>query len=156
MKLSEIKNIIPTLSELHFQFEDGRAVPMHFHITEVGETTKHFIDCGGTVRKERLVSFQFWEANDVEHRLAPEKLLQIIQLSERKLLIEDAEVEVEYQETTIGKFDLVYDGAIFILKNKYTDCLAKDNCGVPAEKRKLNLNEVVSTAACCAPGGTCC
>jgi len=34
--------------------ENGTMVPEHFHVTEVGVVTKHFIDCGGTVRNERI------------------------------------------------------------------------------------------------------
>ena len=40
MKLSEIKNILNNLQELHFQLEDGTAVPKHFHVTEVGQINK--------------------------------------------------------------------------------------------------------------------
>ena len=48
-------------------------VPSHFHVTEVGKITKHFIDCGGTVRNEEVVNFQLWQADDYDHRLHPEK-----------------------------------------------------------------------------------
>lgn len=96
MKLSNIKEILPTLDDVEFQLENGTFVPKHFHVTEVGGITKHFIDCGGTIRNEKVVNFQLWNANDFEHRLKPTKLLNIIKLSEEKLGIEDAEIEVEY------------------------------------------------------------
>jgi hypothetical protein len=118
MKLSEIKEILPTLENVEFQLEDGTFVPEHFHVTEVGEITKKFIDCGGVIRNEKVVNFQLWNADDYEHRLKPGKLLNIIRLSENKLGIEDAEIEVEYQSTTIGKFDLEFNGKHFILKIK--------------------------------------
>ncbi|MCK0192032.1 DUF6428 family protein [Arenibacter sp. F20364] len=38
---------------------------------------------------------------------------------------------------------------------KQTDCLAKDQCGIPAEISKKNLSEVQTTNAC-APGSGCC
>jgi len=44
----------------------------------------------------------------------------IIKLSEDKLGIEDAEIEVEYQSDTIGKYDLGFNGNTFVLKNKAT------------------------------------
>ena len=31
-----------------------------FHITEVGQVNKRFIDCGGTKRDEKLISFQLF------------------------------------------------------------------------------------------------
>ena len=52
MKLSEIKTILDTLPVLHFVLENGEQVPDHFHVTEVGQISKKFIDCGGTIRDE--------------------------------------------------------------------------------------------------------
>ncbi|MGA8855051.1 MAG: DUF6428 family protein, partial [Christiangramia sp.] len=48
MKLSEFKNQLSRLKEIAFQLPNGQLVPEHFHVTEVGKITKHFIDCGGT------------------------------------------------------------------------------------------------------------
>ncbi|MBB6329656.1 hypothetical protein HNP24_000606 [Chryseobacterium sediminis] len=154
MKLSEIKEILPTLSNVEFQLENGIFVPEHFHVTEIGIITKHFIDCGGTIRKEKVINFQLWNANDLEHRLKPAKLLNIIKLSEEKLGIEDAEIEVEYQAETIGKYDLDFNGNHFVLKNKQTACLANDACDIPAEKQKIQLSELNN--ACCTPNSGCC
>ncbi|MGL5112608.1 MAG: DUF6428 family protein, partial [Flavobacterium sp.] len=83
MKLSQVKSILKTVETVHFNLPDGTSVPEHFHVTEVGLVTKNFIDCGGTVRKETVVNFQLWDANDFEHRLKPQKLLNIIELSEK-------------------------------------------------------------------------
>ena len=154
MKLSNIKEILPTLENVEFQLENGTFVPEHFHVTEVGVITKHFIDCGGAIRNEKVVNFQLWNANDFEHRLKPTKLLNIIKLSEEKLDIEDAEIEVEYQSETVGKYDLNFNGKHFVLKNKQTACLASDACGIPAEKQKVKLSELNN--ACCTPNSGCC
>ena len=124
MKLSEVKQILPTLENVEFQLENGAFVPEHFHVTEVGMINKNFIDCGGVIRSEKVVNFQLWNADDFEHRLKPNKLLTIIKLSEDKLGIEDFDIEVEYQSETIGKYDLEFNGKTFILKNKTTACLA--------------------------------
>ncbi len=157
MKLSEIKNLLPSLEAVNFVLPNGTMVPNHFHITEVGLTSKHFIDCGGTVRKENKVNFQLWEANDYDHRLGAQKLLNIINLSQNKLSLPDEEIEVEYQSDTIGKYGVNFDGKNFVLTNTKTDCLAKDNCGIPQEKVKVQLVELGGAAAsCCAPGGACC
>lgn len=154
MKLAEIKKLLPRLERVEFKLENGTFVPEHFHVTEIGQITKHFVDCGGVVRKEKTVNFQLWNADDDQHRLKPAKLLNIIQLSEEKLGIEDAEIEVEYQSDTIGKFGLDFDGEHFLLKNKQTACLASDACGVPAEKPKVKLSELTNTR--CTPGSGCC
>ena len=157
MKLSEIKEILSALDNVEFQLEEGTFVPEHFHVTEVGTVTKHFIDCGGIIRSEKVVNFQLWNADDFNHRLKPAKLLHIIQLSEEKLGIEDDEIEVEYQNTTIGKYDLEFNGKTFVLKNKTTACLAQDACGIPAEKQKVNLAELSNhQTSCCTPDSGCC
>lgn len=156
MKLSEVKKILPTLDNVEFQLENGSFVPEHFHVTEVGMVTKNFIDCGGVIRLEKVVNFQLWNANDFEHRLKPNKLLHIIELSEKKLGIEDLEIEVEYQSDTIGKYDLEFDGNTFVLKRKTTACLAQDACGIPAEKQKKNLAELSVGNSACTPNSGCC
>ena len=157
MKLSEIKEILATLDNVEFQLENGVQVPEHFHVTEVGSIHKNFIDCGGTIRNEKVVNFQLWSADDFDHRLKPGKLLDIIKLSEEKLLIEDGEIEVEYQAETIGKYDLEFNGKQFILKNKQTACLAEDACGIPSTKQKVKLADLtVIEGSGCVPGSGCC
>jgi len=152
MKLSEIKQILDTVETVDFKLENGSLVPEHFHVTEVGVISKHFIDCGGTVRKEKVANFQLWDANDYEHRLKPGKLRNIIELSERVLEIEDLEIEVEYQSATVGKYSLAFDGHSFVLLATKTACLAQESCGTP--KQKLNLSDIETP--CCAPDGNCC
>ncbi|HFK5571406.1 TPA: DUF6428 family protein [Elizabethkingia meningoseptica] len=157
MKLSEIKEILPALDNVEFQLENGTFVPEHFHVTEVGQVTKKFIDCGGVIRHEKVVNFQLWNADDYEHRLKPGKLLHIITLSESKLGIEDAEIEVEYQSDTIGKYNLDFNGKTFLLVNKTTACLAQDACGIPSEKEKKNLADLAAKqSSCCTPDSGCC
>ena len=158
MKLSKIKKYLNNLTVIGFQLPNGDLVPNHFHVTEVGKVTKHFIDCGGTVRLEEVVNFQLWEANDYDHRLHPEKLMHIIELSEKVLNIPDLEIEVEYQmKETIGKFDLEFNGTNFLLVSKLTDCLAKDNCGIPSEKLKVKIGEwKPKETSCCTPDSGCC
>ena len=157
MKLSEFKKNLRTVAELNFVLPNGTFVPKHFHVTEVGQVTKHFIDCGGTIRNEKKVNFQLWEAADFDHRLAPQKLNDIIALSEQKLGVEDAEIEVEYQSDTIGKYSLEFNGINFHLTSTQTNCLASDHCGIPEEKLKVKLSDLQNASqSCCTPGGKCC
>ena len=151
MKLSDVKQALSHLSTVHFKLPDGSYVPEHFHVTEAGLVTKHFIDCGGMERKEKVVNFQLWEAGDYDHRLAPQKFLRILDIA--KKVLGDAEeltIEVEYQQSTIGKFGLEFDGKAFILTEKQTACLAQDACGIPPEKMPAK------TDSCCFPKGGCC
>lgn len=156
MKLSEFKKQLSTITDLNFVLPNGTVIPKHFHVTEVGQVTKNFIDCGGTVRNEKVVNFQLWEANDFDHRLAPKKLNDIIALSEKVLGLDDAEIEVEYQSETIGKYGIEFNGKDFNLTSTQTNCLAQDKCGIPAEKLKVNLVDLSNNQSCCTPGGKCC
>ncbi|MDY0781143.1 DUF6428 family protein [Tenacibaculum sp. IB213877] len=157
MKLSEIKNHLKDLQTIAFELPNGSLVPEHFHVTEVGKVSKHFIDCGGTIRKEEVINFQLWDADDYNHRLHPEKLIHIIELSEKTLDLEDSEIEVEYQGQTIGKYGLGFNGKNFLLTTTLTDCLAKDKCGIePKQKPKVKLSEFQNQTSCCDPASGCC
>lgn len=151
MKLLDAKQALPQVSAVTFKLPDGSYVPQHFHVTEVGLVTRHFIDCGGVERKETAVNFQLWQAGDYDHRLSPQKFLRILDISRRVLGdADDLNIEVEYQQGTIGKFGLEFDGKDFILTTKQTACLAQDACGIPPEKMP------VKEASCCSPKGGCC
>jgi hypothetical protein len=155
MKLSEIKSELAAMTQLSFMLPDGTQVPAHFHVTEVGQVSKRYIDCGGTIRNESAINFQLWEDGDVDHRLAASKLLDIIELAERKLALEDLEVDVEYQGDTLGRYGLEFQGGTFQLIAKQTDCLAKDKCGIPTEKPKIRLS-TVAAGGVCTPNSGCC
>lgn len=157
MILSEIKKQLAIAENVNFKLPNGEFVPEHFHVTEVGMVTKHFIDCGGVERHEKIINFQLWNANDTKHRLKPGKLLQIIALSEKKLGITDHEVEVEYQKETIGRYDLDFDGKDFLLVTKQTACLASDACGIAPLKQKIEIQQLQGADKnSCSPGSGCC
>ena len=123
---------------------------------KLGFIEKHFIDCGGTLRNEQFVNFQLWEADDFDHRLASQKLRSIIELAEKELKLPDAEIEVEYQGETIGKYGLAFNGISFLLTNKQTACLAEDACGIPEQKQKVKLSDLSNKTSCCDPKSGCC
>ena len=154
MKLSQFKAYLQqnTADSVAFLHENGSPVPAHFHITEIGQLDKKFMDCGGKVRSESSITMQLWESVDFWHRLTPEKLLRIIRLSEEKLGIGDHDIEVEYQGETIGKFGVDFQNEQFILTNKNTACLANEACGVPSFKE---IKEIAASA-CCSPNSGCC
>lgn len=156
MKLSEIKTILSKLTEIKFELPNRAFVPEHFHVTEVGKVSKHFIDCGGTVRKEEKINFQLWNADDYNHRLHPEKLIHIIELSEKTLQLEDLEIEVEFQGDTIQTFGLEFNDKHFVLTTKQTACLAEDACGIPPKEEKPKISLSTLSNSSCSPDGGCC
>ena len=159
MLLSEVKQFLSERSAFTIVLPDGSSVPRHFHVTEVGETTKHFIDCGGKVRHEKRANFQLWSADDYDHRLAPGKLVRIIEIAEQQLGLGNLEVEVEYQGAhTIEKYALTPEGDTLRLTGTATDCLAREACGIPEPVKKAAISLVGFSAAskACTPGGGCC
>lgn len=134
-----VKDLKPLLEifknhNIKYLLPNSELVPSHFHVTEIGEVNKKFIDCGGTYREQSSCLLQLWVANDEDHRLNAEKLLKIFNLTD-KLNIEDLSIEVEYGEEVASQYSLVNvhvdsDNLTFQLQGKKTDCLAKDKCGV--------------------------
>ncbi|WP_235297385.1 DUF6428 family protein [Portibacter marinus] len=152
MNLNEIKEELKARDHVGFVLPDGKKVPAHFHVTEIGKVDKHFMDCGGKERKEVKASIQLWSSIDIHHRLTPEKLIKIIDLSQKKLGLTDEEVEVEYQGDTVGKYALDSGSGDFQLVPTQTTCLAKEDCGVP----KLIVNLADKADACCSTDSMCC
>ena len=154
MNIIDFKNTLTTLEKLTFVLPNGSHVAPHFHLTEVGMISKNYVDCGGTVRKEKVANFQLWAADDYDHRLEPEKVIEIISMAEKELGLENLEVEIEYQSETIGKYGLDFDGKRFLLIATHTDCLAKEKCGIP-EAQPDNLVTSENTSSCSPDSGCC-
>lgn len=153
MKISETKEALSRLTAVGFRLPNGTPLPAHFHVTEVGLVSKHFIDCGGVERREIVANFQLWEAGDYDHRLVLQKFLHVLSLSEKLLGCADLDIEGEYQKATIGKFGLVFDGTDFRLTAKHTACLAQSACGIPADQ-PFALPQLQMAGY--TPGGGCC
>ena len=139
MLLSAFKQTLSELDKLKFQLPNGQLVPSYFHITEVGKVTRNYIDCGGVLRQENKLNLQLWVSSDTEHRLKPDNILNILQLAENQLGFLDLELEVEYQQTTVGRYKLALNGEVFELVNTQTACLAPNQCGIPQEKPRVRL-----------------
>jgi hypothetical protein len=153
MLITAFKQTLRELDTLKFQLPNGEFVPAHFHITEVGNITRNFIDCGGVQRQENKLNLQLWVASDTDHRLDPTNLLNILQLAEKQLGNSNVEVEVEYQQSTIGRYKLAFNGAVFQLINTQTACLALNQCGIPQEKPRVR---VTASGLSCNPNSGCC
>jgi hypothetical protein len=92
-------------------------------------------------------------ASDTDHRLKPNSVLNILQLAEKQLGYSNLELEVEYQRSTVGRYKLAFDGAVFQLINTQTACLAPDQCGIPQEKPRVR---VTASGLSCNPDSDCC
>lgn len=149
MNLAEFKHLLrqnPS-AELRFQLPAGEMIDAHAHITEVGRVDKTFVDCGGTVRQMSSCLLQSWIANDVEHRLQPGKLADILAKAAPILRDDELPVEIEYEDDVVSQFPVTGAAAgdgtlVFTLGTKHTDCLAKEVCTPQPD-------------ACCSGSGCC-
>jgi hypothetical protein len=149
MKLSDFRSRLMHAENFTLLLPNGDTIPSHFHITEAGLETKHFIDCGKTIHEKKRAVFQVWVAHDVWHRLNPKTAAGIIDKSHRIFKGEDPEVVIEYQQETISRFGVEFTEGRFHLVPLQTECLAMDQCAVPGK----SANQVLE--ACCEPGACC-
>lgn len=157
MKLSQFKSALllakPDANPQFLQL-NGLSLAAHYHITEIGLILKNYVDCGGVVRQERKASMQIWLANDTDHRLSVQKLLEIIEKAEQLFSLKDEELEVEYQGQTIETYGLNLQDFGFQFTAKKTTCLAPGHCGIPDELLPTEMQKTKS--ACCSPSSGCC
>jgi hypothetical protein len=173
MKLSELKNYLYRApdSGVVFSLPDGRVIPAHFHVTEVGHVTKRFIDCGGTTRTAEACVLQTWVGSNQDdgHRLTAGRLAKILGLSHAILPSHELSVEVEHEDPFVSQFpidEIVQRGPDLLIKLglKHTDCLAKERCGVTDRSGNKEGDDDFAMAdqvdaPCCsggASGGKCC
>jgi len=149
MTVTELKSAFQghEAKNVRIELPDGAFVPAHFHVTEVAFVKKDFIDCGGTVRHEGKCQLQVWLADDYDHRVSAERFLKILEHGKPVIPTEALPVELEYEHPVISQFPLHEvknegDTLTLVLTGKNTDCLAKEVCGVAADR--------------CEPGSGCC
>ncbi len=124
-------------SGLAIALPDGRTVPPHFHITEVGYVVKDFFDCGGTRRQIGRCVLQTLVAEDFDHRLRTGKLAKILAKSTAVVADRAVPAFLEHDEGTAAHYELeaIEAGAggdlLFRLAPHHTACLAPDSCGIP-------------------------
>ncbi|MBS0657922.1 MAG: hypothetical protein JSR82_06715 [Verrucomicrobia bacterium] len=137
MKLHELKRALRAHPErlVRIQLPDGDSIPAAYHLTEVGQVSKVFIDCGGKVHSELRCVLQTWVGRDTEHRLRAGRFADILDLGRAVVASEEMEVEIEHGQLQAAQYPLRrwrLDGAgqvVLELTHKATDCLAKARCG---------------------------
>lgn len=154
MNLNEFKTLLKMEGDKHFrlQLPNGSAVPVSFHVTEVGRIQKTFIDCGGVLRNLETCQLQVWVGEDVDHRIEARKAAAILEKAKVFLPDETIPVEIEYEDQVISQYTIEghesgKDSVILRLAHKHTDCLAPELCMVPPKAKQ--------GTACCATTGCC-
>jgi hypothetical protein len=151
MNLAELKSLLIEHSHRFFRIAlpDGGAVPVSFHVTEVGRVHKTFLDCGGTLRETTTCQLQIWVGKDYDHRIETGKMASILDKAKSLLPDDSIPVEIEYEDRVISQYTITghepsEEAVILQLAHKHTECLAPELCGLPASGGK---------SSCCGPGG---
>jgi hypothetical protein len=155
MNFGEFQQILTRVSAKRLEIwgDEKLVVEPHFHVTEVGLVAKTFVDCGGKRREDRACVLQTLVADDVEHRLTPQKLAGILKQTSALGIDAQLPVDLEIQGRTIEVWRVdsaaeADDVLILRVAPKQTACLAEDLCG-------LTLLPTVTTG-CCNEGPTGC
>ncbi len=158
MTLSELKTLLGDYTDRYFriQMPDGGAIPLSFHITEVGIVEKTFIDCGGQLRKKTTCQLQVWVGEDYDHRIETSKMAGILKKAESILPDGTVPVEIEYEDRVISQYtiaahEVADESVVLKLANKHTECLAPELCGLP----DFRLPSIHGKNPCCGPTGCC-
>lgn len=159
MTLAELKSLLTQHADRNFRIAlpDGNAVPVSFHVTEVGRLHKTFLDCGGKLREITTCQLQIWVGVDYDHRIETGKMASILEKAKLHLPDESIPVEIEYEDRVISQYtisghEVGSDAVILTLANKHTECLAPELCGLPSIDRLPSLS---GKNPCCGPSGCC-
>ncbi len=157
MHLKELKSLLAEHPERHFRIRlpDGDAIPLSFHVTEVGHVHKTFFDCGGTRRETHTCQLQVWVGEDYDHRIETGKMAGILEKGKALLPDDSVPVEIEYEDGVISQYTIsghaiTGDAVILNLAHKHTECLAPELCGLPAINR---LPAIGGKTSCCGSNG---
>jgi hypothetical protein len=158
MLFSELKSLLASHPERHFRLRlpDDSAVPVSFHVTEIGHVRKTFLDCGGTRRENHTCQLQVWVGEDYDHRIETGKMAAILEKGRTLMPDESLPVEIEYEDKVISQYTITGheinpDAVVLILAHKHTECLAPELCGLPAINR---LPAMRASSSCSSPN--CC
>ncbi len=158
MKLTELKAVLRANpnAPVRVALPDGDEIPAHFHVTEVGDVAKRFIDCGGMLHQtSHTCLLQTHVGDDVEHRLTAGRFGKILELGARVLPHDDIEVEVEYDCCVTAQYPVLSaragSGGIEVqLGEKRTACLAKSRAEASKEPGCCGSgSETAEVAGCC-------
>ncbi len=133
MKIQQFKSILEKAPEKNIQFvlPDGVRIPPHFHICEVAQVQRNFIDCCGAKQSETVYAFQARAgkpASDEKQSMPAAKLSGIIALASEILSDEQISIEIEFKAPHLSQFPIHSFEAqereiVFQLDEKETECL---------------------------------
>jgi len=166
MTLQEFKALLQENRGKLFQvvLSTGDAVPISFHITEVGRVEKTFVDCGGKLHTRKTAQLQVWVGPDEDHRIQAGKMADILDKSSQIVPDDTLPLELEYEmengfvsQFPVAGFSTSDEAVVLELGVRHTECLAPELCIVPAPSASqfVSLTMAPSNGCGCGPSGCC-
>jgi hypothetical protein len=167
MTLSEFKSLLQENRGKLFQvaLPTGDAVPISFHITEVGRVEKTFVDCGGKLHTRKTCQLQVWVGPDEDHRIQAGKMADILDRSGEVVPDDSLPLELEYEmengfvsQFPVASFAVSDDAVVLEMGVRHTECLAPELCIVPAAaapSQSIALTMAPANGCGCGPAGCC-
>lgn len=166
MTLQEFKSLLHQNRGKLFQvvLPQGDAVPVSFHITEVGRVEKTFLDCGGKLHTRQTAQLQVWVGPDQDHRIQAGKMADILDKSSEVVPDPSLPLELEYEredgfvsQFPVADFEVSEDAVVLHLGVRHTECLAPELCIVPApmDSKPFGLAMAPLNSCGCGPAGCC-
>ncbi len=146
----------------HVALPAGDAVPISFHITEMGRVEKTFVDCGGKMHIRKTAQLQVWVGPDEDHRIQAGKMADILDKSGQIVPDDTLPLELEYEmengfvsQFPVAGFSSSDDAVVLELGVRHTECLAPEMCIVPAPSKSVPLTMAPANGCGCGPAGCC-
>ncbi|RXG15300.1 hypothetical protein DSM03_102470 [Leeuwenhoekiella aestuarii] len=150
---SEFKKLLSKSYKIGFELPNGKLVPNHFTITEIGEQITNSIDLNGKFQKQSYLVLQLKPFGTFNHRLHPEKLLELLKLAEQSFDVEKLTVLIAYEAESTTLYKLEGSETYFKLLPVLDE--SKTN-----EKQKVNRKQTTplmdAASDPCIPGNGCC
>ncbi|MCF4100352.1 DUF6428 family protein [Gillisia sp. M10.2A] len=148
---------------LLFEYAPNLLVQANYHITEVKHLKIDAVDCGGQEDSWRETIIQLWESpEEIGKRdfMLVNKALEILErVGKMKAFVSSAIIKFEYgndsfhtAQLEVHDHRILQDQLILELHVPSTACKAQELCGVPQEKKEMDLDTLTS----CTPGTGCC
>jgi hypothetical protein len=134
MKLDEFRRLLSSNSGRGVVFSlNGRELPLHLHVTEIGREYRDFLDCGGARRGRERCVIQVWMGSDLDHRLDSDKLLGILDMGSVLFEHDIPSVWVEVEIGSVSQYPLSSlrtdgENVLLGLGDNHTECLAPGKC----------------------------
>jgi len=170
MKTSEFLQLLDTHKDtsLLFEYAPSLLVGANYHITEVKHITVDSVDCGARTDAWKETIVQLWESpseiGKTEYMSTYKAAGILKKVAQMKSFEGDAELKIEYSnplfhtaQLFINDYEIHNNQLLFKLAVQKTDCKAKEECGVDVVASNTPNEEILVTSeACCEPGGGCC